>query len=52
MNGQRISVEAVDDPTPGPGQVVIAPEVIRQELSSPEGYRNAKLGLIQMLNNL
>ena len=27
-------------------------EVIRQELSSPEGYRNAKLGLIQMLNNL
>lgn len=27
-------------------------EVIRQELSNPEGYRNASLGFIQMLNSL
>lgn len=27
-------------------------EVIRQELTNPEGYRNASLGFIQMLNNL
>ncbi|MFV0514117.1 MAG: DUF6778 family protein [Jhaorihella sp.] len=27
-------------------------EVIRQELTSPEGYKNASLGFIQMLNNL
>lgn len=27
-------------------------EVIRQELSNPEGYKNANLGFIQMLNNI
>lgn len=27
-------------------------EVIRQELTNPEGYENASLGFIQMLNNL
>lgn len=27
-------------------------EVIRQELSNPEGYKNASLGFIQLLNNL
>lgn len=27
-------------------------EVIRQELSNPEGYRNASLGFFQLLNNL
>ena len=27
-------------------------EVIRQELSNPEGYKNANLGLFQVLNNL
>jgi uncharacterized protein DUF6778 len=27
-------------------------EVIRQEMSNPEGYKNADLGFIQMLNNI
>lgn len=27
-------------------------EVIREELSNPEGYRNASLGFIQLLNNI
>lgn len=27
-------------------------DVIRQELTSPEGYQNAKLGVFQLLNNL
>ncbi|HPB44716.1 MAG TPA: zinc-binding dehydrogenase [Microthrixaceae bacterium] len=49
MNGQRISVEDVDDPTPGPGQVVIAPEatgICGSDLHMREAYASfAQAGL-------